>query len=192
MNIRQVTVYAASSARVAPAYFEAARTLGRAIAAQGWVQVNGGGATGLMAAVSDGGLAAGGEVRAVILEDFRDRGFLHQGLRDVEVVTDMPARKRGLYEGSDAYIALPGGLGTLEELFEVLSWRQLGFHERPIAMLDVLGFYGGLGALLTHTAEQSFIAPGFEDAYTICDDVDRLIAWVKDYRPRGFSVDSKV
>ena len=140
---RIITCYASSSDRVPLPHQQAAYALGREIARRGWVQRNGGGRHGLMGSLTDGGLDAGGAVDAVILDVFTEHNC-HPRLERVQVVADMGERKHGLYREADAYIALPGGLGTLEELAEVLSWRQLAFHNKPIVLYNVDGFWDPL------------------------------------------------
>ena len=193
-EIQRVTVYGSASSRIDPIFIEAGEALGEAIAARGWIQVNGGGRTGLMCAASDGGLRAGGEVEVVILEIFKERGFLHQGIPadKVFVEDNMPGRKKGLYERGDAYIGLPGGLGTYEELMEVLSWPQLGFHRKPIAMLNVDGFYDPLESLLLDSIRRGFVAEGFDSCWCITPDQNELLDWVAGYEPEDFGIGSKV
>eukprot|EP00667_Euglena_gracilis_P023667 EG_transcript_26865 len=180
--IRTVTVYAASSGMVPPAFVEAARYLGKVIATEGWRQVNGGGLTGLMGAATEGGVAAGGIVDAVILDIFAG---INQSplLRNVEVVDNMPARKAALYEAGDALIALPGGLGTLEELMEVACWQQLGLHHKPIVLLNINGFWTGFFRWLEDITRQGFVEGNFEDrGLYICDTAEAAIAAIKGFR----------
>jgi len=127
-----------------PAYREAAVALGQAIARRGLTLVYGGGAVGLMGVVADAAMAAGGEVVGIIPQSLLDAEVGHKGLTRLEVVDGMHARKARMAELSDAFIALPGGLGTLEELFEVWTWGQLGYHAKPLGLLDVNGFYDEL------------------------------------------------
>lgn len=190
--MKTITVYASSSERVADIYKNAGFELGAAIARKGWIQVNGGGSTGLMKTASDGGLSAGGRVRAVILEHFRARGYLHPKLEDVIVEDNMPGRKRGLYELGDAYIALPGGLGTFEEVMEILSWRQLGFHNKPLALYDVNGFYQPFKALVEAAIDEKFVAPGFDASYCVSDSIATIFEYIESYDAQPFSIDSKV
>ena len=134
-----ICVYCGSRPGVVPAYAQAARDLGQAIARQGHGLVYGGGNVGLMGIVADAVLAAGGPVVGVIPEALVQREVGHQGLSEQHVVPDMHVRKRMMAERADAFIALPGGIGTLEELFEVWTWRQLGYHDKPIGLLNVAG-----------------------------------------------------
>lgn len=192
MAIKNVTVYAASSDRVAEVYKQAAFALGVGIARRGWRQINGGGSTGLMRAATDGCLSVGGEIRVVILDHFRDMGYLHPKVKDVVAEDSMPGRKRGLYELGDAYIGLPGGLGTFEEIMEVLSWRQLGFHEKAIGLVNVQGFYDPLLKLVDDSTELGFVAPRIRTTFCATDAIEELLDWLDAYEPEAFSIDSKV
>eukprot|EP00668_Euglena_longa_P029117 GGOE01036461.1.p1 GENE.GGOE01036461.1~~GGOE01036461.1.p1 ORF type:complete len:283 (+),score=89.12 GGOE01036461.1:66-851(+) len=180
--IKTVTVYAASSAVIDDSFIEVARHLGKRIAAEGWRQVNGGGLTGLMGAVTQGGVAAGGIVDAVILDIFADLN-MSPLLHNVEVVDNMPARKALLYQAADAIIALPGGLGTLEELMEVACWQQLGLHHKPIVLVNVNGFWTGFFRWLEDITRQGFVAGDFEQrGLYICDTAEAAIEAIKGYR----------
>lgn len=152
----RITVYAGSSRRSAAPYLAVARSLGEEIARRGHELVYGGGRTGLMGALADAALAAGGRVRGVILDRFIEEDVHHPGVV-LDTVSDMRSRKAGLDAGADAFVALPGGLGTLEELAEVLSFRKLGLHCRPIVLVNAEGFYDPFLAQLERA-----IAAGFE------------------------------
>jgi uncharacterized protein (TIGR00730 family) len=152
-----ICVYCGSRPGVLPAYAQAARDLGQAIASQGHGLVYGGGNVGLMGIVADAVLGAGGPVVGVIPEALVQREVGHQGLSEQFVVPDMHVRKRMMAERADAFIALPGGIGTLEELFEVWTWRQLGYHDKPIGLLNVAGFYDHLLRFMDHTVAQGFL-----------------------------------
>lgn len=151
-----ITVYCASSPEIAPAYFSAARELGAEIAGRGLAVVNGGGARGLMGAVSEGALEAGGEAYGVIPRFMVDAGLCHRGLTRAEVVPDMHTRKRLMAEMSVGAIALPGGVGTLEELLEMLTWRKLGLYPGRVVILNTEGYYDPLLAMLRRSVEQRF------------------------------------
>jgi hypothetical protein len=153
----RVAVYCGSSRRIGAPYVSAARALGAALARRGHVMVYGGGRTGLMGHVADAALAQGGRVHGVILDAFVAADVHHQGLHELHQVDDMRARKRGLDERADAFVALPGGLGTLEELAEILSFRKLGFHARPLVLLDTAGYWAPLVAQF-----EAAIAEGFD------------------------------
>lgn len=154
-----ITVFAGSSRRSAEPHRAAARALGTEIARRGHVLVYGGGRTGLMGELADACLAEGGVVRGVILREFIEQDVHHLGVADLEAVDDMRSRKAGLDARAHAFVALPGGFGTLEELAEILSFRKLGHHHRPIVLLDVDGFWDPLLAWVERS-----IADGFEKA----------------------------
>ena len=148
----------ASSGRL-PDYADAARVFGTVAATRGLGIVYGGGRVGLMGAVADAALTAGGEVVGVIPQELVDRELAHGGLTELHVVGSLHERKALMAELSDGFVALPGGIGTMEEFFEVLSWAQLGIHEKPCGLLDVAGYYDPLMQFLDHAVEQDFIKP---------------------------------
>lgn len=158
--LRTVCVYAASSPGAGPGYAAAATALGRTLAQAGVGLVFGGGRAGLMGAVADAALAAGGEVTGVIPGFLHDRELTHHGVTHLHVVGSMHERKLLMAERADAFIALPGGIGTLEELVEVMTWSQLGILRRPIGLLDVDGFWAPFTALLGHLDAQGFVREG--------------------------------
>eukprot|EP01060_Flectonema_neradi_P035092 TRINITY_DN6341_c0_g1_i1.p1 TRINITY_DN6341_c0_g1~~TRINITY_DN6341_c0_g1_i1.p1 ORF type:complete len:380 (+),score=69.60 TRINITY_DN6341_c0_g1_i1:66-1205(+) len=180
-TIKTVTVYASSSVRLPQEYFRDAKAVGQMIAKKGWVQVNGGGGRGLMGAATDGSLEAGGIVDGVILDKFIAGG--HKGIRSMRSCNNMPDRKRLLYEAGNAYIALPGGLGTLEEIMEVVSWRQLGFHDCPVAFINTQGYYSHVGELLDMAIESGFISKDIRSSYIITADINRAISFIATYQP---------
>jgi uncharacterized protein (TIGR00730 family) len=153
-----ICVYCGSRAGERPAYAEAARRLGQAIGERGWQLVYGGGKVGLMGAVADATLAAGGRVVGVIPESLMRREVGHTGLSELHVVATMHERKRLMAERAHAFVALPGGIGTFEELFEVWTWRHLGYPAQPIGLLDVDGYYRGLTDFLRHTQDEGFVS----------------------------------
>eukprot|EP00124_Ichthyophonus_hoferi_P002874 Ihof_evm9s217 gene=Ihof_evmTU9s217 len=177
-----VTVYAASSFHVPQEYKDAAKHLGEVIAKIGWRQLNGGGRGGLMGACTEGGREADGVVDAVILDIFTSRNQ-HPDLGNVVVTNNMTDRKKGLYDGGDAFIALPGGLGTLEEILEIMSWRQLQFHTKPIVLLNTGGFYTKFYDFLMDAMQQMFISEGFKDACALCDTPEEAIDYIAHYSP---------
>ena len=148
MSLRSICVFCGASTGHDPIYREAAENLGRALAERGIRLVYGGGAVGLMGVVADAAMAAGGEVIGIIPQSLKDAEVGHTGLTRLEVVDGMHARKARMAELSDAFIALPGGLGTLEELFEVWTWGQLGYHGKPLGLLDTNQFYSKLSHFL--------------------------------------------
>lgn len=157
MSLRSICVFCGASTGNNPVYQEAAVALGQTLAASGIRLVYGGGAVGLMGVVADAAMAAGGEVIGIIPQSLKDSEIGHQGLTRLEVVDGMHARKARMAELSDAFIALPGGLGTLEELFEVWTWGQLGYHRKPLGLLDVNQFYSKLSHFLDHLVEEGFV-----------------------------------
>ncbi len=158
MNTLSLCVYCGSRPGESPAYADAARAVGREIGRRGWQLVYGGGRAGLMGVVADAALAAGGAVVGVIPQSLMERELGHRGLTELHVVETMHQRKTLMAERSDAFLALPGGIGTFEELFEVWTWRQLGYHDKPIGLLNVAGYYDALLGFLQHSQEHGFMA----------------------------------
>jgi len=175
MPVRSVCVFCGASTGANPAYRDAAIALGRAIAQRGLKLVYGGGAVGLMGIVANAAMAAGGEVVGIIPQSLLDAEVGHKGLTRLEVVDGMHARKARMAELSDAFIALPGGLGTLEELFEVWTWGQLGYHAKPLGLLDVNGFYEKLGGFLDHVVEEGFVRPQHRAMLQLAQQPDELL-----------------
>lgn len=171
----RITVFCGSSRSVGEPYVSAARTLGAEIARRHHVLVYGGARIGLMGAVADAALAAGGGVRGVILQDFVDRGDVHHPDVEMETFADMRARKAGLDGGGDAFVTLPGGYGTFEELTEILSFRQLGFHHRPIVLLNTAGYFDGLLAQIDRAIADGFVRPAHRELFAVTDDPVRAV-----------------
>ena len=155
--MRSICVFCGSNAGAGDAYAEAARGLARVIAARGSRLVYGGGSIGLMGILADAALEAGGRVIGVTPRKFIEREVIHAGLTELHVVETMLERKALMAELADGFVALPGGLGTLDELFEMLTWTQLGIQRKPCALLDVNDYYAQLGAFLDHAVAQRFI-----------------------------------
>ena len=153
------TVYSASSGQVPAVYLEAARTLGRLIASGNHTLVNDAGRTGLMGACTDACLAAGGKAIGVIPQFMIDQGWQHRGMTELIITPDMHRRKELMAEKSDACIALAGGVGTLEELLEIITWKQLGLYLKPIIILNTNGYYDALLAQLQRAANECFMRP---------------------------------
>jgi len=168
----RLCVYCGSSVGTNPAYAREARSLGRSMAARGIDLVYGGGHIGLMGILAGEVLAGGREVTGVITEHLVDREVAHQSLTELVVTTDMPARKEAMFRRGDAFVALPGGVGTMEELFEVLCWRGLGLHPKPVGLLNVDGYYDHLVAFLDRAMLDGFLR---ELHLVVDDDVDRLL-----------------
>lgn len=151
-------VYCGSRPGDLPAYADAARELGRLIGEHGWRLVYGGGNVGLMGIVADAALAAGAEVLGVIPESLMRREVGHRGLTELQVVQTMHERKQRMAEAADAFVALPGGIGTFEELFEVWTWRHLGYHAKPVALLDTAGYYQPLLRFMQQARASGFVS----------------------------------
>ena len=155
--MKSVCVFCGSNPGNDPVYADVARAMGAEIARRGMVLVYGGGAVGLMGIVADAALAAGGEVHGIIPRALREKEVGHYGLTRLEVVETMHIRKARMAELSDGFIAMPGGIGTFEELFEIWTWGQLGIHDKPLAFLNVAGFYDPLATFLDYTVEAGFL-----------------------------------
>ena len=168
-------VFCGSRLGADPAYADAARAVGSGLARRGWQLVYGGGRVGLMGEVADAARQAGAWVTGVIPESLMQREVGHRGLDELHVVPTMHVRKQLMAERADAFIALPGGLGTFEELFEVWTWRQLGYHSRPLALLNTAGYYDGLLKFLANTVTQGFVSPQQNEMLLVDDDPDRLL-----------------
>jgi uncharacterized protein (TIGR00730 family) len=158
MSKVSLCVYCGSRPGELPAYAEAARAVGHEIGRRGWQLVYGGGRAGLMGVVADAALEAGASVVGVIPQSLMERELGHQTLTELHVVDTMHQRKTMMAERSDAFLALPGGIGTFEELFEVWTWRQLGYHDKPIGLLNVAGYYDALLGFLRNSEAQGFMA----------------------------------
>ena len=170
-----VCVYCGSRHGNLPAYTAAARALGQAIGRRGWTLVYGGGHVGLMGEVADATLAAGGTAVGVITEALMQREVGHRGLTELHIVPTMHARKQMMAERADLFIALPGGIGTMEELYEVWTWRQLGHHERPIGLVNVAGFYDGFLRFVQQMVDQGFLAAAQATALATHHDPEQLL-----------------
>jgi uncharacterized protein (TIGR00730 family) len=168
-------VYCGSRPGSDPAYLRAAQEIGYAIGRRGWRMVYGGGRVGVMGCVADAALASGATVTGVIPESLMRREVGHTGLTELCVVQTMHERKRLMAEGCDAFVALPGGIGTFEELFEVWSWRHLGYHDRPIGLLDTAGYFQPLMALLRQAANAGFVTEDQIAMVTLDATPERLL-----------------
>jgi len=180
-TLRRVTVFTGSKHGNNPQYIEAVEHLARTIAEHNLDVVFGGGNVGLMGVLADTALAAGAQVFGVMPESMQDTETPHQHLTRLDIVPDMHARKQRMADLGDAFVALPGGIGTLEELFEIWTWQQLGIHTKPVALYNPLGFWDPLLAMIEHMAVQGFVRHAFTKALIIEDDptalVDALAAW---------------
>ena len=180
--MHSICVFCGSNAGRVADYADAARALARAIAAQGLTLVYGGGNIGLMGVLAEAALAAGGRVVGVTPRRLLEKEVVHRGLTELRVVESMHERKALMAELSDAFIALPGGLGTFEETFEVLTWAQLGFHRKPCGLLNVAGFYDRLTAFLDHAVAERFLKAEHRDMVLVDSDPEALIAHLGSYR----------
>jgi uncharacterized protein (TIGR00730 family) len=171
----RIAVYCGSSDGSAPAFRAAAVIVARSLAARGIGIVYGGGRAGCMGALADAGLAAGGEVIGVLPQALESREVAHDRLSALHVVSSMHERKAKMTSLADAFLALPGGFGTLDELFEALTWRQLGYHAKPCAILDVAGYYAPLLAFCDGARENAFVRDADRAALLSGNDPERLI-----------------
>ncbi len=174
--MKNIAVYCGSGAGTNPAYADGAKALAKAIATAGHGLVYGGGNVGLMAVVADEVLAHDQEVIGVIPYALHERELSHTGCTQLLMVDTMHERKALMMEHSDAFIAMPGGIGTLEELFEVLTWFQLGFHHKPVGLLNISGYYDQLIGFLNHAVSEAFIRDKFDDLLVVSTDPDELVA----------------
>ena len=181
--MQSVCVFCGSNPGARLAYAEAARALGRTLVERGLRLVYGGAAVGLMGTLADAALAAGGTVVGVIPGTLVEREIAHAGLTEIRVVQSMHERKSVMAELSDAFIALPGGAGTLEELFEVWTWSQLGLHRKPVGLLNVEGYFDSLIAFLDHQTNERFMRREHRDMLLVADDPAVLLARFAEYRP---------
>ena len=170
-----ICVYCGSRHGQRPAYTAAAQALGTAIGVRGWQLVYGGGKVGLMGEVADATLAAGGRVVGVIPESLQKAEVGHPGLHELHVVPTMHVRKQMMAERADLFIALPGGIGTLEELYEVWTWRQLGYHDQPIGLLNTGGYYDHLLAFMRHTVAEGFLSAAQNNTVHVGTDPEALL-----------------
>ncbi|WP_419952031.1 TIGR00730 family Rossman fold protein [Methylobacterium sp.] len=177
--VKNVCVYCGSGFGGDPAFAEAAATLGRALADAGLGLVYGGGNVGLMGTVAQAVLDAGGHVTGIIPDFLKSRERMLDDIQETIVVGDMHTRKRLMFERSDAFVALPGGIGTLEELVEQLTWAQLGRHKKPILLLSIADFWTPLLTLLDHMRDQGFIREGLELNYLVAKDAAEVIALLR-------------
>jgi len=179
----RICVFLGSSTGTSPLYAEAAHAFGSLLARQGIGLVYGGGSIGLMGLVADGARAAGGEVIGVIPEALRAREQDHHDLTELHVTQTMHERKALMAELSDAFVALPGGIGTFEELFEVWTWAQLGYHDKPCAMLNVNGFYNAMRQFIDEVVQQGFLRTEHRDMLMVHDDPEALLDAITGYLP---------
>lgn len=182
--MQSVCVYCGANVGADPAYAAAAAEVGRLLASSGRVLVYGGGRIGLMGVLADAALAAGGRVVGVIPQALQDKELAHGGLTELHVVTSMHERKALMADLADGFLALPGGIGTLEEFFEVWTWGQLGLHAKPYGLLDVAGFYAPLIAFVDRLVAAGFVRAEHRRMLLASPDVAGLLAAMEAHRPR--------
>ncbi|GAA1137069.1 TIGR00730 family Rossman fold protein [Nesterenkonia lutea] len=182
-EFRRLTVFTGSASGVDLGYTAEARRLGTALAGAGIGVVYGGGKVGLMGQIADAALEAGGEVHGVIPEVLMSREVGHQGLTSLELVQDMHTRKSRMADLGDGFVALPGGMGTLEEFFEVWTWQYLGLHTKPVGLYNVQGFWDPLLAMVDHMVAEGFMSAWRREALVISDDPQELIRQLRSWTP---------
>lgn len=181
--MKSICVYCGSADGISPDFLAAARLTGLTLARSGLTLIYGGGRTGLMGEVADGVLEGGGEVTGVIVENMNTTALAHPGLTRMEVTPTIHERKARMYELSDGYIALPGGYGTLDELFETLTWAQIGVHGKPVGLLNIRGYYNPLLQMLDRAMEEKFLFPEHRQNL-LCDaDPARLLEQMRVHQP---------
>ena len=181
--MRRVCVYAGSSHGADPAYAEAAAALANALASRDIGLVYGGGKVGLMGVLADAMIAAGGEAIGVMPQRLIDREIGHSGITELRVVDSMHERKAQMAELADAFVALPGGIGTLEELIEVYTWSQLGLHRKACGLLNVRGYYDHLAAFLDHAVQERFLPEQHRALLVTADTPERLLERLAAWQP---------
>ena len=181
--MKRLAVYCGSATPADPVYIEAARAVGHTLATRGIGVVYGGGRLGLMGAVADAALAAGGEVIGIIPQALVDAEVAHRGCTELHVVSGMHERKALFTDLSDGFVTLPGGVGTMDELWEAISWAQLGYHAKPVGLLNVAGFYDGLIAFNATMIDVGFIRAQHAGIMIADDDLDALLERMAAYQP---------
>jgi uncharacterized protein (TIGR00730 family) len=177
-ELKSICVYCGSNSGVDPDFAATARELGVLMAKAGIRLVYGGGSVGLMGILARSALASGGKVTGIIPQFLRDRELMLKEVDELVVTADMHERKRMMFERSDAFVALPGGIGTLEELIEIYTWSYLGIHDKPFAVLNTNGYYDGFTAFLDHAAGEGFLKPEVRSRLLVAPDAQTLLkAW---------------
>jgi uncharacterized protein (TIGR00730 family) len=183
MDLRRICVFCGSSPGTHPDYARVAREVGTRLAKESIGIVYGGARTGLMGELADAALSAGGHVIGIIPEHLRAREVAHTGLSELRIVRTMHERKAAMADLADGFIGLPGGIGTLEEFFEVATWSQLGIHAKPTALLNVRGYYDLVERFLAHAVEEGFLRVEHRALIKIADDLPALLEILRSYRP---------
>jgi uncharacterized protein (TIGR00730 family) len=181
--MKRLAIYCGSATPADPIYIDTAREVGRSLAERGIGVVYGGGRLGLMGAVADGALAAGGEVIGVIPQALVDAEVAHRGLTELHVVPGMHGRKQAFTDLSDGFVTIPGGTGTMDELWEALSWAQLGYHADPVGLLNTAGYYDHLIAFWEKMGEVGFLRPQHRDLLIVADTLDALLDRMAAHQP---------
>lgn len=181
--MKRLAVYCGSATPRDPQYLELAWDVGRSLAERGIGVVYGGGRLGLMGAVADGALAAGGEVIGIIPQALVNAEVAHRGLTELHVVEGMHDRKRAFTDLADGFVTIPGGTGTMDELWEALSWAQIGYHEDPVGLLNAAGYYDHLIAFWHKMSEVGFLRPQHEDLLIVADTLDVLLDRMAAHQP---------
>jgi len=183
MTLARLAVYCGSASPADPIYIETAREVGRTLARRGIGIVYGGGRLGLMGAVADAALAEGGEVIGVIPDAMVSAEVAHHGCTRLEIVANMHERKARFTDLSDGFLTLPGGVGTMDELWEAISWAQLGYHAKPVGLLNLAGYYDGLIAFNAHMSEVGFVRGEHRDIMICAERLDALLSKMEAYVP---------
>ncbi len=182
MTMKSICVYCGSADGIRPDFLAAARQMGATLSRNGITLIYGGGRTGLMGAVADGVLENGGQVTGVIITSMNTPALAHPGVTRMEVTSTIHQRKARMYELAEGYIALPGGFGTLDELFETLTWGQIGEHSKPVGLLNVNGYFDPLLSMLDRAMQENFIFPEHRRALLTDSDPNRLLASMENHQ----------
>lgn len=181
--MKRICVYCGSNPGARREYARAARVVGETLAKRGIAAVFGGGTVGLMGVVADAVLGAGGQAIGIIPNGLRTSELAHEGLTSLITVRSMHERKQRMVDMSDAFVALPGGIGTMDELFETWTWLQLGIHSKPVGLLNIAGYYDGLLAFLAHMSAERFLRDTDLSALIVDDDIERLLDRLEAFQP---------
>ena len=176
--MKTVTIYGASSSQIDGQYMKVANKLGKLLASNGIACITGGGSKGMMGAIAKGALDAGGRVTGIIPQFMVDEGWSNNALSEIIVTKDMHERKQLMAEKSDACIALPGGIGTMEELMEIITWRQLSLYDKPVVIFNINGYYDPLLSMLKKAVEEKFLHPKNQEAWTVAHSPEEALSAV--------------
>jgi len=176
--MKTVTVYCASSSKIPDIYVEQARLLGKAMASRGWSCINGAGNRGLMAEVSNAILSSGGTVTGIIPQFMVDEGWVHASLSELIITENMHIRKQMMAERSDGCLTLPGGIGTFEELMEIITWKQLGLYKKPIVILNINGYYDDLLKMLQKAIDENFMHLRHQEIFKVTSSVEESLDFI--------------